>query len=267
MKPTHWTALVFAALVLAMAGCAPTANATPIPTIAPEPTRHAEITDVQASAEVVPIQVTHLSFAISGPIREILVQEGQTVDSGHVLAVLESPELEYSVLQAEAAVRMAEYEKEYWRLPRRGDRTLERRQLAEQGLETAKRSLEIAQAELALTKIAAPFAATVISVEVQPGEYVAPGQVVIELARLDHLQIKTTDLTELNVAWVQIGQAASIYVDALDEVFVGKVVAISPIPGTLGSDVVYTVTISLNEQPSDLRWGMSAEVTIQTEQQ
>lgn len=253
-------------LALVMSSCAPAAPATPIPTIALTSTGPSEIRNVQASAVVVPAQEAHLSFAISGPIKEVLVKEGETVEAGQTLAILSSPDLEYSVLQAEAAVRMAEFEKEYWRFPRRGDRTVERRQLAEQAFETAKRSLVIAQAELAQTTLGAPFAATVISVEIQPGEFVAPGQVVIVVAGLDNLQIETTDLSEQNVAMVQIDQPASIYVDALDEEFFGKVIAISPIPDTLGSEVVYTVTIDLDEQPRDLLWGMSAEVEILTEQ-
>jgi hypothetical protein len=44
------------------------------------------------------------------------------------------------------------------------------------------------------------------------------------------------------------------------------VTAISPISDTLGGDVVFKVTIKLNEQPADLLWGMTADVEIQTEQ-
>jgi hypothetical protein len=40
------------------------------------------------------------------------------------------------------------------------------------------------------------------------------------------------------------------------------VTAISPISDTIGGDVVYKVTVQLDEQPIDLLWGMSADVEI-----
>ena len=267
MKLTRWTTLVTLALVLAMAGCAPAATATPIPTIALDSTGLLEVKIVQASAEIVPAQETHLSFVISGPIKEVTVEEGDVVEAGQILATLGAPDLEYGVLQAEAAVREAEFDYEYWKLPRRvQNQVVERGPVAKQELETTRRSLDTAQAELTQTQLIAPFAATVVSVEVQPGEYVQPGQVIVVLANLDNLKVETTDLSELNVAAVNIGQPASVYVDALDKEFQGVVTAISPISDTIGGDVVFKVTLQLEEQPLDLLWGMSADVEIQTEQ-
>ena len=82
---------------------------------------------------------------------------------------------------------------------------------------------------------------------------------------LENLQIETTDLSELNIATVEVGQPASVYVEALDEEFPGKVTAISPISETIGGDVVFRVSIQLDKQPADLLWGMSTEVTIDTQ--
>ncbi len=267
MKPTQWTTLAGLALVLAMAGCAPAATVTPIPTIALDSANSFETGIVQASAEVVPAQEARLSFVISGSIKEIAVEKGDKVEAGEILATLNSPDLEYGLLQAEAAVRAAEFDYEYWKLPRRvGGRIIERREVAAQELETTRRSLDTAQAALTQTKLVAPFAATVIAIEVKPGEFVRPGQVIIALARLDNLQIETTDLSELDIAAVEIGQPASVYVEAVNKEYQGVVTAISPIAESIGGDVVFRVTIQLKQQPLDLLWGMSADVAIQTEQ-
>ena len=51
-------------------------------------------------------------------------------------------------------------------------------------------------------------------------------------------------------------------IEALEETFNGEVMAISPIADTVGGDVVFKVTIAFDEQPKDLLWGMTAEVTI-----
>jgi len=91
---------------------------------------------------------------------------------------------------------------------------------------------------------------------------VRPGQTVVILADLTNLQIETIDLSELNVAAVAVGQPALVYVEALDKELPGQVTAISPISETIGGDVVFRVTIRLQEQPSALLWGMSADVRI-----
>ena len=266
MKHTPWTTLAGLALVLAMAGCTQAATATPIPTIALD-SGSFKAGNVQASAEIVPAQETRLSFVMPGPIKEVNVGEGSTVEAGQTLATLSSPDLEYGILQAEDAVNKAEFDYQYWKLPRRqGNKIIDRGQVAAQELETTRKSLNTAYAELSQTELVAPFAATVVSVSVKPGEFVQAGQVVLVLAKLDNLHVETTDLSELNVASVKIGQAATVHVDALDKDIPGVVTAISPISNKIGGDVVFKVTIELNEQPKELLWGMSADVEIQTEQ-
>lgn len=265
MKLAHWTALAALALVLAISSCAQAALETPIPTIALD-FSPSEVSNVLASAQVVPAQEARLSFVVPGPIKEVTVQEGEMVEIGQTLASLNSPDLEYAILQAEAAVRSAEREYEYRKLPRDGDRTIEIRELAEQNLNIAKRALERTLAEMEQTLLVAPFDATVVEVDIHPGEYVQPGQVVIVIAKLDTLKIETTDLSELNIAAVEIGQSAAIFVEALDNEYPGEVTAISPISNTIGGDVVYKVTSELIEQPTSLLWGMSADVEIQMEQ-
>lgn len=263
MKISVLSVFSVVSLYLFATGCSPAATATPIPTVDLD-TAPAQVTSVQASAEVVPAQQARLSFVIPGPVAEVVVAEGDVVEPGQVLATLNSPELEYGVLQAEAALRSAEFDYAYWEFPRT-NRPPERRELAEQELIKVQKALNTARAEFAQTILVAPFNATVVSVEVQPGEYVNPGQIVIRLAELDDLQVETIDLSELNVAAVHIGQPATVFVEALNEEFSGEVVAISPISDSIGGDVVFSVTIDLDEQPDDLLWGMSADVEINVE--
>jgi RND family efflux transporter MFP subunit len=249
--------------ILLIAGCAPAATPAPIPPVTLE-TAPSEVSSVQASAEIVPVQQASLSFLLSGPVKEVNVAEGELVEAGQILASVSSPDLEYGLLQAEAALRSAEFDHVYWQLPRT-NRPPERRELAEQELVAAQKSLETASAELAQTQLVAPFAATVVSVAVGPGEFVDPGQVVIVLAKLDQLQVETTDLSELNIAAVELGQPATVFVEALNEEFPGEVAAISPISDIIGGDVVFKVTIEFKGQPVGLLWGMSADVEINVE--
>lgn len=253
-------------LSLLSISCAPAATPTPLPTLALESPGPSGTDSVEASAEVVPAREAHLSFLISGPLKEVTIQEGETVAAGQVLATLSAPALEFGILQAQSALKAAESDYEYWKLPRRvAGEVVERGELAAQELEQARKALETAQAELTQTQLVAPFAGTVTAVRAQPGEVMGAGQVVIVLAQLDSLKIETTDLSERNVAALKPGQPAIVYVEALDLELPGVVSAISPVAGTLGGDVVFQVTVQLQEQPADLRWGMSADVEIQTE--
>ena len=119
-----------------------------------------------------------------------------------------------------------------------------------------------AQAALDERTFRAPFAGAITDLEINPGEMVQPGEVVLTLADLADLQVETTDLSERDVARVQVGQAAEILVDALNERYPGRVIRISPQATVIGGDVVYPVVIAFEEQPPDLRWGMSADVEI-----
>jgi len=227
---------------------------------------------VVASAVIVPAQVTELGFVTSALIKEITVKEGQQVQAGQTLAALDIPELQFAIIAAEAALRSAQGEEKVQSYRRVKDRRHGRvyfdvvppevRQIAHARVQQAQAALEVAQATLAQTTLAAPHDGTVVSVNVVPGEFVQQNQVVVTLAALNALQIETTDLSERDITKVKKGDQANIFIAALNAELAGKVITISPIAKTLGGDVIYTVTVSLDEQPDGLLWGMTAEVTI-----
>jgi hypothetical protein len=51
-------------------------------------------------------------------------------------------------------------------------------------------------------------------------------------------------------------------VQSSNEELQGRVTAIAPESDTVGGDVVYAVTIDLDDQPPGLRWGMTVDVEI-----
>jgi HlyD family secretion protein len=83
------------------------------------------------------------------------------------------------------------------------------------------------------------------------------------LADLDRLQARTTDLTELDVARVAVGQPVVITVDGLPEVKLeGHVARIGLRAEDYRGDVVYPVYVEFDEEVPELRWGMTALVEI-----
>lgn len=276
MKHSFWTIVITSALVLTVTGCSSAATATPIPTISLGGAETSVSNQVKASAVAVPAQESRLSFVISGMVEDVTVKEGDQVEAGQVLIKLDTTEQEFDIVAAQAALTSAELDAQIQKQRRRKfdfgtfnfkyvSTPGEKIQAADAKVHQMQSALEAAKASLAQATLLAPFGGTVVRVDVAPGEYVQPKQVLIKLARLDELHIETTDLSELNIAAVKIGQPATVFVEALDENFKGTVTAISPISETIGGDVVFKVTIQLDEQPKDLLWGMSADVEINTE--
>jgi len=135
---------------------------------------------------------------------------------------------------------------------------------AQAAVAQAEAALEVARATLNQATLTAPFGGTVADLRVSPGQIVMPGQVVLTLADMQGLRVETTDLSERDVTEVQVGQEATVFVDALNVDVPGQVARISPLASTVGGDVVYTVVVALEEQPEGLRLGMSVEVEIVT---
>ncbi len=227
---------------------------------------------VTASAVVVPAQVSQLGFLTSALVKEVTVKEGDTAQAGQTLIVLDTPDLQFAVTVAEEALRSAQANAEIQRYKRVKDRRHGRvffdvvppevRQQADAQVQRAQAALDIAKATLAQATLTAPYTGTIASLNIVPGELVQLDQVVVTLATLNDLQIETTDLSERDIAKVSVGDSANIFMEALNANVRGKVIGISPIADSVGGDVVFKVTIALDEQPAGLLWGMTAEVTI-----
>lgn len=228
---------------------------------------------VTASAVIVPTRTVQLGFLISGIAREVPVKEGDQVTAGQTLLVLDTPELEFAVIEAEAALRSAQAYadlQKYRRVEvRRNGKVFYDvvpaiyRQRADARVQQAQTTVELAQINLVEGTLTAPFDGTVASINVIPGEFVASDQAVITLATLNALQLETTDLSERDIAAVKIGSPVNILIESLNENFTGKVIAISPRADITSGDAVFKVTIAFDRQPQNLLWGMTAEVTIE----
>jgi len=138
--------------------------------------------------------------------------------------------------------------------------------VAEARLVNAEAQLAAAEAALDDLELLAPFAGTIGDLYIHTGEWVSPGQPVLLLADLSHLRIETTDLNEIDVAQIEIGDTAIVTFDALPDVVVeGAVTRIAP-KDSEGSGVNYPVVIELAEIPAGLRWGMTAFVDVEIEE-
>ncbi len=135
---------------------------------------------------------------------------------------------------------------------------------ADADIAVAQADLDRAKAALTDTELRAPFAGTIATVDAKVGEQVAPGAPIIRLADFTAWEIQTTDLTEINIVKVQVGDAATLTFDAIPGLELpGKVARIKALGENRQGDIVYTVTVTPDKLDERLRWNMTAKVSIE----
>jgi len=255
-------------IVLLLSACGTASTPTAIPTIsldnnnATNNNQSGDANSVSASAIIVPLKQAELSFANVGRVKAVDVKAGDQVAAGQVLVELDTTLLEAKVKEAEANLTAAQVEVNYLKRVGTDQVHLESAQAEE---DRAQALLDSANAMLAIqSTLIAPFDGTIAAVDISFGETVVPGLVVITMGDFSKFQVETEDLSERDVTRVQIEQPANIFIEALSKEFPGKVIDIDRVSSTVGGDVVFKVTIELDQQPQGLLWGMSADVQIQT---
>jgi HlyD family secretion protein len=123
--------------------------------------------------------------------------------------------------------------------------------------------LDKAKAALEFYELRAPFAGTILSIDLKTGESALPGIPVAFLADTATWTVETKDLAELDVARVALGQNVSVKLDAFPgEEFPAKVTAIDPVGIEHLGDMTYKVTVTLDKVDARFMWNMTATVNI-----
>jgi HlyD family secretion protein len=137
---------------------------------------------------------------------------------------------------------------------------------AEAQIQNAEASLQRAQRELEKTSLLAPIDGTVVEVDLEVGERIDTAHVAVRLADFSEWEIVTTDLTELGIVRVQVGDPVIVTFDALPELEIAGVVkSIQELGKNRQGDIVYEVTVTPTEWDERLKWGMTATVSIESD--
>ena len=136
--------------------------------------------------------------------------------------------------------------------------------LANARLENAKAQIAAAESNLSNYVLTAPFDGVVAEVAVEVGEQVGTESRAVSVVNDSAWVIETTDITELEVVNVAVGQKVTFTADALSDVTMeGVVTEISQSSFVQGGDVIYTVRIQVNDVDPRIKWGMTVEVTFE----
>lgn len=196
-----------------------------------------------------------------GPITELLVEEGDRVTKGQLLARIDDRE----ALNQAAISRVSRDEAQL--AFDRAQTTLEGGLVSQEAydaavskLQTAKVQLESAELQLAYTEIRAPFSGQVAIRYVKRAQYVTSGTSLFRISAFDPL-LCPIEVPEKDLGRIAKGQSAHLEVEAFpEERFEAKVERIRPTLEAATGTV--TVTLEVDAQ-GKLRPGMFARVYLE----
>ncbi len=233
--------------------------AVPVETTTPS---HSDINATySATASIASDIDAPVTARVAGQVVELLVEEGDRVKAGQILARLDGERLRLEMLSAKANLERAE--KEYQR-----NRDLHERGLVSASMfEGLKYDLDSLQATYDLkrltfdySRIRAPISGVVSSREIKPGENLTVGQVAYRITEtselLAYLQIPQTELAKFDV-----GHTATVSVASMPGTrFVAEIIRISP---TIDIDTgTFRATALIDNKEGNLAPGMFGRFTI-----
>lgn len=126
----------------------------------------------------------------------------------------------------------------------------------------AQARLAAAQAGVDMGYIIAPFNGTLTDLYPNEGDLVTMGSSAAQVDNLDTVQV-VVEVSEVDVNRVQVGQPASVILDAVQDItYEGEVVAVAMAGNTTQGGVNFRVVVELDEPDANVRPGMTAAVTI-----
>lgn len=219
-------------------------------------------------------QRAELSFTVPGRLLSRLVQAGDRVSTGQLLARLDARSYDHGARAAEASARkaaaqLALKERDFARLDALAsvraisadqvDRVGGAVDAARASRDAADVQLQEAQGTLRETELRAPFAATVVAVHLEPGEFAAAGVPVIELSGEGGLEIEV-DVPGRIASHLRAGEAAQVRFP-LDPTLVATARITSISQGAAGRRRLFPVVVSVHA--ADVPHGSAAEVMLE----
>lgn len=252
---------------------------------------------VEASGTINPVNTVSVGSTVSGLIKNIYVDFNSEVKKGQLLAQIDPANFEAQVQQNQAQINNASAnlaklqaiadfdEKQYQRYKNLYAKNFVAKSELDQKLSTYKSdlaqinsaraqinqyqaSLKTAMTNLGYTKIIAPVDGTVISRKIDLGQPVAASFQAPELFTiaqdLTKMQIEVS-VSEADIGKVKEGQEVKYTLDGYpDTDFFGKVTQVRLSPTTVSNVVTYTVIVDVDNEDLKLKPGMTANVSIIT---
>jgi membrane fusion protein (multidrug efflux system) len=198
---------------------------------------------------------------VGGEVRQLFVEEGDTVQAGQVMARLDGDRLRLEVTQTEANLR--KLERDYNRQLELSQKGLVAKGTAENAkfdLDALRASYDRARLELGYTDIRAPIDGVVSARHIKVGNTIAANAPTFRVTNLDPL-VAYVHIPEKEFRKLAPQQTAEVVVDALGgEKFMGVISRISPtVDPKTGT---FRARVEVQDPTRHLKPGMFARVNI-----
>lgn len=258
-------------LIGALAGCSmepdaekpgeDDASEATIPVEAATATRKPITASYSGTAALEPENQAQVVSKASGVLLELLVEEGDQVQAGQVLARLdpEKPALEL----ARADANLKRLENEFRRASDLFARKLvssEAHDRARFDLETQKAATDIARLDLEYTRIVAPISGVISERMVKAGNLIQLQQTMFRIDDFDPL-LAVLNVPERELSTIHAGLPVVMFVDAMPGMqFVGTVARVSPV--VEAGTGTFRVTAEFRDEKRQLKSGMFGRVSV-----
>lgn len=259
-------------------------------------------TTVEAKGQLKPISASVVSPSVDGTVEQINVQAGQSVNEGDVLMTIKNDELDRNVAEAQRAVAAAQEDLANAQKAAAAAQAVPTTDTdgasatagasaastdtsavsaAQRSLASAQANLDQANAKAAGRTVTAPSSGSIVELNAKVGATVTGGMIMgesdtsggkqcMQIADLSKMKV-TVQVGEKDIAKIAVGQSANATYPAFpDIVSQGTVTAIASVANSDsnygGGSVTFNVDILIEAPDSRLKPGMTAEVSVVTEQ-
>lgn len=238
---------------------------------------------VEVAGDVAPSFQLDIKSEVSGKIKALHIEAGDTVKSGDLLAEIDDRDLltEKQSLLTEidgAKLEMEKDKRNYERSKELFDSKLVSREqfdnlmsefdIAQNNLVRAQRKLETMEEKLRKTKIICPIDGTVLTLPVIEGQVVVAaasvnsGTTMMTVANLERLLVMT-HVNQVDVAKLKIDLPVKLKVDSLRDVNMnGKISFIAPVATVKSSVKGFEIEATIDNPSARLRPGMTVSLNI-----
>ena len=260
-------------------------------------------TAVEAKGQLKPISSSVVSPSVDGTVDSINVQAGQSVNEGDVLMTIKNDELDRNVAEAQRAVAAAQEDLANAQKAlasaqatpttdvdaasaaaagaSAGSADTNTVSAAQRSLTSAQANLDQANAKAAGRTVTAPSSGSIVELNAKVGATVTGGMIMgesdtsggkqcMQIADLSKMKV-TVQVGEKDITKIAVGQSANVTYPAFpDIVSQGTVTAIASVANSDsnsgGGSVTFNVDILIEAPDARLKPGMTAEVSVVTEQ-
>lgn len=225
-------------------------------------------------ATVRPRIESDLGFRVAGKVARRLVEIGETVKAGQVLATLDEADLRLQLDQAQAELRAAKGSQAQARAEqKRGELLQKQGWSTEASLEKlraatdeadgrvlrAERAVSLAENSLTYASLRADADGVVTATTVEPGQVIAAGQMAIRVAQLEEKEAVVA-VPEALVDRLAKGKATVSLWSQPDRSYAAHLCELSP--GADAATRTYQARFTILGAGDDVRFGMTATVTL-----